>query len=77
VFLKLNHVSQLIFSNNNKHASVARFGLNIYRPLYIKTRFINHLTGRILEIILLFAHILNLHKRLDVFLTVHHELTIH
>jgi hypothetical protein len=33
----------------------------IHRPLYIKRRFINHPTGRILEITLPFVYILNRH----------------
>lgn len=65
MLLKLNHVIQLIFgnniNNNNKHDSVATLDLNIHRPVYINTRFINHAIDMILEIILLFAHISNLH----------------
>jgi hypothetical protein len=39
------------------------FGLSIHRSWYIKTRFSDHTPGtrRILEIIFLFAHILNHH----------------
>jgi hypothetical protein len=62
MLFKLNHISQLIFSNNKKHASAATLGLNIHRSLYIKTRFINHQTDKILENILPFVRILHRHR---------------